>query len=52
MQTGKKLGMTLLDDALAELVRSGQVSAEDAAAAASGENPPPPMGLSMLDWLH
>ena len=35
MQTGKKLGMTLLDDALAELVRSGQVSAEDAAAAAN-----------------
>ena len=35
MQTGKKLGMTLLDDALAELVRSGQVAAEDAAAAAN-----------------
>ena len=35
MQTGKKQGMQLLDDALIELVRSGQVTAETAAAAAN-----------------
>ena len=35
MQTGKKLGMVLLDDALAELVQSGEVSVEDAASAAN-----------------
>ena len=35
MQTGRKQGMVLLDDALAELVRSGEVSAEDAAFAAN-----------------
>ena len=35
MQTGKKQGMQLLDDALIELVRSGQVTADAAAAAAN-----------------
>lgn len=35
MQTGKKQGMQLLDDALIELVRSGQVAADAAAAAAN-----------------
>ena len=35
MQTGRKLGMILLDDALAELVQSGEVSVEDAASAAN-----------------
>lgn len=35
MQTGKKQGMQLLDDALIELVRSGQVTADVAAAAAN-----------------
>ena len=35
MQTSKKQGMTLLDDALAELVRAGEISAEDAASAAN-----------------
>lgn len=35
MQTGRKQGMQLLDDALIELVRSGQVAADAAAAAAN-----------------
>lgn len=35
MQTGKGMGMILLDDALAELVRSGEVSLEAASAAAN-----------------
>lgn len=35
MQTGKRQGMQLLDDALIELVRSGQVAADAAAAAAN-----------------
>lgn len=35
MQTSKKLGMVLLDDALAELVQAGEVSVEDAASAAN-----------------
>ena len=35
MQTGKKQGMAPLDDALAALVRAGEVSAKDAAAAAN-----------------
>lgn len=35
MQTGKRQGMQLLDDALIDLVRSGQVAAEAAAAAAN-----------------
>lgn len=35
MQTGKKQGMQLLDDALIELVRSGQVTADVAASAAN-----------------
>lgn len=35
MQTGKKQGMQLLDDALVELVRSGQVAVDAAAAAAN-----------------
>lgn len=35
MQTGKKLGMVLLDDALAELVQAGEVSVKDAASAAN-----------------
>ena len=35
MQTGKRQGMQLLDDALIELVRSGQVAADVAAAAAN-----------------
>lgn len=35
MQTGKKQGMQLLDDALIELVRSGQVTADAAADAAN-----------------
>lgn len=35
MQTGKRQGMQLLDDALIELVRSGQVTADAAAAAAN-----------------
>lgn len=35
MQTGKKQGMQLLDDALIKLVRSGQVAADAAAAAAN-----------------
>ncbi|MBQ6999922.1 MAG: type IV pilus twitching motility protein PilT [Oscillospiraceae bacterium] len=35
MQTGKRQGMQLLDDALAELVRSGQVTMENALAVAN-----------------
>ncbi|MBQ2927880.1 MAG: type IV pilus twitching motility protein PilT [Oscillospiraceae bacterium] len=35
MQTGKRQGMQLLDDALAELVRTGQVTAENAMALAN-----------------
>ena len=35
MQTGKKQGMQLLDDALAELVRTRQVTVEDALSAAN-----------------
>ncbi len=35
MQTGKKLGMVLLDDALVELVHRGEISVEAAAAAAN-----------------
>ena len=35
MQTGKRQGMQLLDDALAELVNSGQVTMEDAMAVAN-----------------
>ncbi len=35
MQTGKKQGMAPLDDALAALIRSGEVTAKDAAAAAN-----------------
>lgn len=35
MQTGKRQGMQLLDDALADLVRSGKVTVEDAMAVAN-----------------
>ena len=35
MQTGKRQGMQLLDDALADLVRSGKVSLENAMAVAN-----------------
>lgn len=35
IQTGRRQGMRLLDDALAELVRSGEIKAEDALAAAN-----------------
>jgi Tfp pilus assembly ATPase PilU len=35
MQTGRRQGMQLLDDALAELVRKGEVSLDDATAVAN-----------------
>ena len=35
MQTGKRQGMQLLDDALADLVRSGKVTLENALAVAN-----------------
>lgn len=35
MQTGKRMGMQLLDDALAELVRKGQITVEHALSAAN-----------------
>ena len=47
MQTGKRQGMQLLDDALAELVRTGQVTAENAMALA---NDPAAM-KNQLGWF-